>query len=136
MQRGTIYKKHNAWYVVYRIEEIVDGEPLRKQKTHRLAAVSDEYRSAKDVEQLAVDHLRPLNIGSITPESSMTVADFAEKHFLPNIKAKKKPSTLKFYTDIVDNHIAPSLGSLKLREVTTSKIQQLLDSRSSLSQTS
>ena len=81
-----------------------------KQKTHRLAAVSDEYRSAKDVEQLAVDHLRPLNIGSITPESSMTVADFAEKHFLPNIKAKKKPSTLKFYTDIVDNHIEPLLG--------------------------
>ena len=30
MQRGTIYKKHNAWYVVYRIEEIVDGEPLRE----------------------------------------------------------------------------------------------------------
>jgi integrase len=136
MQRGTIYKKHGAWYVVYRIEEIVDGEPVRKQKTHRLAAVSDEHRSAKDVEQLAVDHLRPLNIGSITPESSMTVADFAEKHFLPNIKAKKKPSTLKFYTDIVNNHLEPLLGSLQLREVTTRDVQRLLDARSSLSQTS
>ena len=89
MQRGTIYKKHDAWYVVYRIEEIVDGEPVRKQKTHRLAAVSDEYHSSKDVEQLAVDHLRPLNIGSITPESSMTVADFAEKHFLQTSRRRR-----------------------------------------------
>jgi Phage integrase, N-terminal SAM-like domain len=88
------------------------------------------------VEQLAVDHLRPLNIGSITPESSMTVSDFAEKYFLPTVKAKKKPSAPKFYTDIVNNHLEPLLGNLQSREVTTRDVQRLLDARSSLSQTS
>jgi integrase len=136
MQRGSIYRKHGAWFVVYRVEENVDGQLVRKQKTHRLARVCDEYRSAKDVQVLAEDHLRPLNLGAITPEGSMTVSDFAKKYFLTDVAAKKKPSTLKFYTDIVDNHIEPLLGSLKLREVTTRDVQRVLDARSSLSQTS
>jgi integrase len=133
VQRGTIYKKHGAWYVVYRIEG--------KQKTHRLAAVDDDHRSKKEVEQLAQDHLRPLNVGSISSEGLMTVSDFARKYFLPGIEKKiaekkRKPSLLKFYRDTINNHIEPVLGSLQLREVTTKKIQHLLDSRSGLSQTS
>jgi len=133
MQYGSIYQKHRAWYVVYR----VDG----KQKTHRLAAVDDNHRTKKDVEQLAQDHLLPLNKGAISSEGLMTVSDFARKYFLPGIEkkiaeGKRKPSLLKFYRDIINNHIEPVLGNLQLREVTTGKIQQLLDSRSSLSQTS
>ena len=104
MQKGSIYQKHGAWFVVYRVEERIGDKTVRKQKTHRLAAVSDEYRYVSDVQVLAEDHLRPFNIGSITPESSLTVSHFAEKYFLPTIKAKKKPSTLKFYTDIVQPH--------------------------------
>jgi integrase len=136
MQRGSIYKKHGAWFLVYRVEEVVDGQPMRKQMTHRLAPVNDDYRTKSDVEVLAQDHLRPLNLGAVAPESSMTVSDFAEKYFLPDVRAKKKPSTLKFYTDIVNNHLDPLLGSLKLREVTTRDVKRLLDARSSLSQTS
>jgi integrase len=66
----------------------------------------------------------------------MTVSDFATKFFLPYVKANKKPSTLKFYKDMVNNHIEPLLGNLKLREVSTWEVQRLLDARSSLSHTS
>jgi integrase len=133
MQKGSIYEKHGAWFVVYRVEG--------KQKTHRLAAVDDDHRSAKDVQVLAEDHLRPLNVGAISPEGLMTVSDFARKYFLPGIEEKiaekkRKPSLLKFYRDIINNHVEPVLGSLQLRKVTTKKVQQLLDSRSGLSQTS
>ena len=137
MQRGSIYKKHGAWYVVYRADEVVDGKTVRKQKTHRLVDASEEYRTAKSVETLAQDHLRALNLGTVTPQSSVTVAEFAEKEFLPYVKQWNKPSTLKFYTDIVDNHITPVLGSFQLREVTPGDIQDLLNDRSTrLSHTS
>src|SRR5580693_3609334 len=124
MQYGSIYEKHGAWYLVYRVEG--------KQRTHRLAAVDNDHRTKKAVEQLAQDHLRPLNVGSISSEGLMTVSDFARKYFLPGIEKKiaekkRKPSLLKFYRDIINNHIEPVLGSLQLREVTTKRIQQLLD---------
>jgi integrase len=77
-----------------------------------------------------------MNLGNLQPEGSMSVSDFAEKHFLPNVTAKKKPSTLKFYRDIVNLHLVPLLGNLRLREVTTRDVQRLLDARASLSQSS
>ena len=80
MQRGSIFKRHGAWHLVYRVDEIVDGQPVRKQVTRRLVGVSDEYRSVKDVRALADEHLRPMNLGAVTPEGSLTVSDFAKKY--------------------------------------------------------
>ena len=136
MQRGSIQKRHGSWHLVYRVDEVIDGQPVRKQVMRRLCSISDEYRSVKDVRPLADEHLRPMNLGNLQPEGSMSVSDFAEKHFLPNVTAKKKPSTLKFYRDIVNLHLVPLLGNLRLREVTTRDVQRLLDARASLSQSS
>ena len=62
--------------------------------------------------------------------------DFAQKYFLPAVVAKKKPSTAKFYKDLVDNHLDPLLGTIRLRDVSTLDVQRLLDARASLSQAS
>src|ERR1039458_3885561 len=78
MQRGSIQKRHGAWHLVYRVDEIIDGQPVRKQVTRRLAAVCDDYRSEKDVRPLADEHLGPLNLGALQPEGSMSVSDFAQ----------------------------------------------------------
>ncbi len=136
MQRGSIQKRHGAWHVVYRVDEIIDGQPVRKQVTRRLAAVCDDYRSEKDVRPLADEHLRPMNLGALTPEGSLTVSDFAQKFFLPAVTAKKKPSTAKFYTDLLNNHLEPLLGNIRLRDVSTRDVQRMLDARASLSQSS
>lgn len=136
MQRGSILKRHGAWYVIYRVTESVEGQLVRKQVTHRLVSVSDEHRSVKDVRVMADDHLRSLNLGEVVPQGSLTVSEFATKFFLPSVTAKQKPSTAKFYTDLVNNHLEPALGSIRLRNVTTRDVQRLLDSRSGLSQAS
>ena len=137
MQRGSIFKSHGAWFVMYRTTEIgPDGQPIRKQVAHRLASVCDEYRSKSDVRPLAEDHLRPVNRGAVTPEGSITVSDFAEKYFLPTIAAKKTASTARFYRFTLSKYVMPVVGHLRLREVTTRDVQRLLDARSSLSQSS
>ena len=136
MQRGSIQKRHGAWHLIYRVDEIIDGQPVRKQVTRRLAPVCDDYRSEKDVRPLADEHLRPMNLGALTPEGSLTVSDFAKKYFLPDVTAKKKPSTAKFYTDLVDNHLEPLLGNIRLRDVSTRDVQRMLDARAALSQSS
>lgn len=66
----------------------------------------------------------------------MTIADFAQRFFLPTMKAKKKPSTFKFYSDLLKNHVEPLLGEFRLREVTTRDVQRMLDARAHLAQPS
>lgn len=134
MQRGSILKRHGAWHLVYRVTEVVGGVAVRKQVTRRLVSVSDEHRSLRDVRPLADEHLRPLNLGTTTPEGEISVGAFARNYFLPNVITKKKPSTAKFYKDLVDNHLDPLLGNIRLRDVKTRDVQRLLDARSSLSQ--
>jgi hypothetical protein len=96
MQRGSIFKRHGAWHLVYRITEVISGQLVRKQITRRLASVTDEYRSVRDVRPLADEHLRPMNLGSITPEGSLTVSDFAKNYFLPALSPRRNRAPQSF----------------------------------------
>lgn len=138
MQQGSFYKKHGAWHVVYRITEIgSNGVPVRKQKTKRLGAVENGERTPPDhLLVKAQELLAPVNLGSAAPEGAITVSDFAKQYFLPTIEARKKPSTTKFYRDLVKNHIGPLIGNLRLHQVTTRDVQRMLDARRNLSQQS
>lgn len=139
MQRGSIYKKHGAWHVVYRVTEIgANGEPVRKQKTERLGPVENGSRTPPDYILVeAQKKLAPVNLGTSTPEGSITVADFAQRFFLPTVSPpRRKPSTKKFYADLLKNHVEPLLGELRLQQVTTRDVQRMLDARRHLSKQS
>jgi hypothetical protein len=57
----------------------------------------------------------------------LTFADFFEKHFIPHVTAKRKPSTVKFYKDAFKNHLERTVGVIRLRDFTTAHAQSLLD---------
>jgi integrase len=62
----------------------------------------------------------------------MTLATFTEERFLKHIEEKiaqgyKKPSTLKFYKDVYNNHLKDSVGKIALRDFTTLNAQNLFD---------
>jgi integrase len=124
MQRGSLRKKHGAWHLRFYVEEIVDGQPIRRQVTKRLAPISDAYRSKNDVWPLADAILARLGGGA---EGGLTLKDFTQHHFLPYITAKKKPSTVKFYRDVFENHLRNRVGEVRLRDFTTRHAQQVLD---------
>jgi integrase len=90
------------------------------------------YRSKKDVRDLAEQYLAPANAGHIRPDSSLTFSEFTEKQFFSHIEDKigqgyKKPSTLKFYKDVYNNHLKKSVGDIRLRDFNTLHAQELLD---------
>jgi integrase len=127
MQRGHIYKRHGAWHLRYRVDEIgPDGQPRRREITKRLAAVDDDHRSKKDVDDEAERLLAQASRGG-SAEGSLTVRDFVDRYFLPFVEARKKASTLKFYRDTIHNHVTPALGDIRLREVQTVNVQRMLD---------
>jgi integrase len=128
MQRGNIRKRHGSWQLRYYVNEIgPEGTPVRRQITKTLARVSDEYRTARDCWPLADPYLAPENRGAATPEGSLTVADFADRYFLPYIKAKRKRSTHKFYKDAIENHLRDRVGFVRLRDFTARHAQEVLD---------
>ena len=69
-------------------------------------------------------------------EGGLTLTEFAERYFLPWVKAKKKPSTFKFYDDLFENHIRDRVGFVRLRDFTTRNAQEVLDASSALSHSS
>jgi hypothetical protein len=58
MQRGSIVRKHGAWYLRYRMNG--------KESWVRLADHNDQYRTVKSVRGLAEPYLQAANYGQRT----------------------------------------------------------------------
>src|SRR5438105_12560716 len=110
MQKGYIYQTNGAWHVRYR----VDG----KQVSRKLADYNDQYRTKRSVRPLADEVLDPLNQG-LQVNGPMTLQQYAETVYFPNIKTKKKPSTYKGYFNLYSKQIQPRIGGLRLSTCTT-----------------
>lgn len=127
MQRGTIVKRNGHWLLRYRESRLVNGQIKRVQAAAKLAPVSQDYPNKRSVLLLADKILAPLNAGTVQAESSMTVKDFIENHYLPFVKKEKRPSTYKNYKkDIYERHLSNRLGSNRLRDFRTVTGQRLL----------
>ncbi len=129
MQRGSIYRKGNAWFGRWRQDEIVEDlarcrcKPKnatphieRKLRTKKLADYGDRYRSESDVQLLLDEKLAPLNKGQQSPESTMTVADFADKFFLPHAEKELRPSTVHGYRTNWKRYLRPRLQRITIRD--------------------
>ena len=117
MQKGRIEKRHGAWHLRYRI----DG----KQVSRRLAPFNDRFRTARSVRHLAEEILEPINAGRQV-NGPMTLQQYAETIYFPNIKAKKKPSTYKGYFNLYSKQIQPRIGGLRLATCSTADVQRVL----------
>jgi integrase len=135
-QQGTVFERSGSWYLQYRRTDFQDGQPIRRRVTEKLVRKSSEYRTRRDVEIKCSDQingiLSPINKRQHLPESSLSLAEFTEKHFLIHIEGKitqgyMKPSTLKFYKDVFNNHLKNTVGGVSLRNFTTLDAQNLFD---------
>jgi len=118
-QQGYTFKKSGSWYVRYRDDVIVNGQIERRQKCKRLAPVCDKYRTKKDVRGLRDEFLLPIKSGAVKPESTLTVAEFAEHHWLPWARENCKPSTVAGYKTLWETYLAPYLKETSLRDFRT-----------------
>lgn len=117
MQKGYIYQANGAWHLRYR----ENG----KQVSRKLADYNDQYRTLRSVRPLADEILDPINQGQQV-NGPMTLQQYAETIYFPNIKTKKKPSTYKGYFNLYSKQIQPRIGGLRLSTCTTADMQRLL----------
>jgi hypothetical protein len=91
-QKGFIFQKGGSWFLRYRDNVIEGGQVRRKLECKKLAPVCDLYRTEKDLQALRDGVLKPINSGKLKPESTLTVAEFAEGNWLPWARENCKPS--------------------------------------------
>ena len=134
MQRGNIRIRSGAWTLRYWAEEIgADGNRVRRQVSKKLAkeSVYPETRKGKipdAIQTMADEILAPHNRDEVAAEGASTVQEFGERFFLPWIESRKRASTLKFYRDLLKNHIGRGrVGDIRLRDFRTVDAQRLLD---------
>jgi integrase len=97
------------------------------QKCKQLVEFGGEYRSKSAVRVLADEHLAPLNNGTLSPASTMTLNQFIEQRYLPYIEEEKERSTHAGYRNAYQLHIQKH-GDIPLRDVRTLEIEQMLKS--------
>lgn len=115
-QTGYIWKVGRSWYGRWREDVIENGAVVRKQRSEKLAEVCDLYRCKADVRPLLEDKLRPINEGHARPESTLSVAEYTRLHFLPQVEAECKPSTVNGYKAMWRMYLEPRLGKISMRD--------------------
>jgi hypothetical protein len=120
MQKGYIYQANGTWHVRYR----VDGEQISR----KLADYNDQYRTKRSVRPLAGEIIDPLNQGREV-DGPMTLQQYAETVYFPNIKPQKSSSTLQGQFQRVlqaDSAAYRWTQTFRLSTCSTSDIQRIL----------
>jgi len=139
-QRGFIYEASKVFYVRYCTTEIVDGQPKRVQRSHRLIEKGGKYTtiSCKAVKDLRDDFMRTVNQQEgkhLTLRSDMLISDCWERYlaYCQEIvqvtgQPRKRGSTLHGYKQIWNQHLKARFEGLTLRQYEPAHGNRLLRS--------
>jgi len=118
-------KRNPVWELLWREDFIEENGTIgRRLLSKVLGAVRELTR--RQARKLAEEHLRPLNLGRVVPQSIVTLGQFVETHFVPNVFPVLKPSSRERYRRTLDNHILPALGSRRLSDIGTLDLQRFI----------
>jgi integrase len=124
-QQGSIRKRgtrNPVWELQWWTDEIrTDGSLGRRRQSKALGFVSGMNK--RQAMKIADEFLRPLNLGKITPFSTVLFRDFIEKQFIPNAFPTLKTSTRRRYQSTINNHLLPAFGDLRLCDLQRVEIQ-------------
>jgi integrase len=127
-QKGSIRKRgkrNPAWELQWWEDYIrEDGSIGRRRRSATLGLVSEiTFRQAR---KLAEDRLRPLNQGSLLPQSTIKYKDFVERYLVPLFFPTLKPSTQKRYRQTLNTHLLPAFGNIRLCDIGTVDLQRFV----------
>lgn len=124
-QKGSLRKRGRrdpVWELQWREDYIRgDGSIGRRLTTAIIGPVAG--MTQRQARKAADEILRPLNLGKLRPGSTMTLKEFVDRYFIPNAFPSLKLSTQKRYRQILNLHLLPAFGPLRLNQLGTIEIQ-------------
>ena len=128
MQKGTIVKISDRWYVRYWERRNISGTVEQKRVSHCLGSVTTRGKHPPaDIKEAAAEHMGTINGGKIPAERITTIGEFVEGVYLPWVDEHKRPSTAKGYRDIWEFHLRPLCASAWMKNTRTFHVQGWLN---------
>jgi integrase len=102
-----------------------DGIIARRQRTIILGPIS-AFRGKKDARRAADEIMENVNRDIPKPQASITLGDFWDRYFKPNVMVKMKRNTQLMYEYRWRKQIAPALSAAQMRSITTLDLDRLM----------
>lgn len=124
-QDGSVRQKNGRWYGIFRAETpTLHGQTEWKRHEVRLDATTK--RAAQ--KELREKWVAKANTLASMPDGSCTLEEFVDVRFRPDhIAALRQGGQIHYKTQL--NHILPSLGGVRLCDLTPPRVQSLLSAK-------
>lgn len=114
-------KRGKKWYYTIEIrDELGNRKKVERVGGLTKAACEKAYRAV----MVDVDYT-----GEYRSPADLTVKDFFLQWEAEYVEARLKQNTIRSYRNIIENHIIPTLGEMKLRRVTGRILQNFLNEK-------
>ncbi len=97
------------------------GGALRESEERRRETKAG-FASRKECQATLTAKLTTLADNTYVPPSHLSVREFLTKVWLPAIESSVRPTTLAGYRMLVESHLVPQLGSVKLQSLNAAQI--------------
>lgn len=134
-RKGHLFSRSGSWLLRYWVDSPdefdEEGKPTRERVTVTIAlSHGPQSISKREAERIAWDEfLSPLDAANTRPSSGKPFREFLDKRFRPDVIETLKPTGKAFYESILRRHIVPTLGKVKLRDITAERVQALLTAK-------
>src|SRR5260370_2320167 len=124
-QKGYVHRQGNWWYLAYREDALdVNGKIVRVRRNEKIADAKEV--SKREAQRLAREILTKVDEQATRPASLLTVSEFIEGRFKPDVIWALKHAGQKHYGYILGKHVVPGIGQQRLRDVTSDHVQSLV----------
>ena len=114
--RGSIKKDGSSWMVVFDIGRPITGN--RKQKRVR------GHKTKKEAEKFLSEQLNSVDKGTYFEPSGMTLSEYLDYWLENYAKPNTSQKTIEGYSYIIQQHLKPSLGNIKILKLQPAHLQE------------
>jgi integrase len=120
-QKPTPFREGNWWWIRVWRDEFRDGKTQRILKRLKVAPVST---SAREVQKIASEMLRPMNQGLESIGSATPFGTYIDTIYRPTVLPLLASSTRTNYDGILRKRLVPLFGGFALRDLNTMTLQR------------
>jgi integrase len=118
--KGAIWKRQGKRGVSYTVRVDLGPDPVTGQRRQR----AETFRTKKDAETALAKWIADIDRGTALDTEKLTVGEYLT-HWLDSLGESVRPPTRRRYSDLMRQHVVPSLGAVLLTKLAAPHIRKL-----------
>lgn len=120
--RGRVFKRYkNSWAIVLDKGYRADAATGKKKRIQTWVAFKG---TKKQADARCAELVAQGNRGEFVEPSKITLAQHLDRWLAVSVKPRRRPHTYKSYSTIVEKHLKPALGHIRLQQLQAADIER------------